>query len=121
MFSKFLLVFFFFFFIVIFIPNNSNANIYQLKCKNNRNTTVWVYSFKRKAVVLSEINQGKTKVNFTIERNTNTSFVSKGTLSKLKTNVTYSQNSNELSVLQTSLRGSNQFYKCTKPKLIKEE
>ena len=54
-------------------------------------------------------------------KKTNTSFTSKGKLSKIKTDVTYDQNSNKLSVLQTSLRGSNQFYKCTKPKLIKEE
>ena len=121
MFSKFLFTFFTFLIIVIFIPNNSNANIYQLICKNNKNTTVWVYSFKRKAVILTKINQGKTKVNFTIERNTNTSFVSKGALSKLKTNVTYDQNSNQLSVLQTSLRGSDQFYQCLKPQLIKKE
>ena len=72
-------------------------------------------------MVLTKINQGETKVNFTIEKNTNTSFVSKGTLSKLKTNVTYDQNSNQLSVLQTSLRGSSQFYQCSKPKLMKEE
>jgi len=72
-------------------------------------------------VILTKINQGETKVNFTIEKNTNTSFASKGALSKLKTNVTYDQNSNKLSVLQTSLRGSNQFYKCLKPLLIKEE
>ena len=121
MFSKFLIVFFSLFIIVIFIPNNSNANIYQLTCKNNKNTTVWVYSFKRNAVVLSEINQGKTKVNFTMGKKTNTSFTSKGKLSKIKTDVTYDQNSNKLSVLQTSLRGSNQFYQCSKPKLIKEE
>ena len=121
MFSKFLFTFFTFLIIVIFIPNNSNANIYQLICKNNKNTTVWVYSFKRKAVILTKINQGETKVNFTIERNTNTSFVSNGTLSKLKTNVNYNQSSNQLSVLQTSLRGSSQFYQCSKPKLMKEE
>ena len=121
MFSKLLFTFFTFLIIIIFIPSNSNANIYQLTCKNTKNTTVWVYSFKRKTVVLTKINQKKTKVKFTIERNINASFESKGKLSKLKTNVAYNQNSNELSVLQTSLRGSNQFYQCSKPVLIKEE
>ena len=121
MFSKFLFTFFTFLIIVIFIPNDSNANIYQLTCKNKKNTTVWVYSFKRKAVILTKINQGETKVNFTIERNTNTSFMSIGALSKLETNVNYDQSSNQLSVLQASLRGSNQYYQCLKPKLIKEE
>ncbi len=62
-----------------------------------------------------------TSTIVTIERNINASFESKGKLSKLKTNVTYDQNSNQLSVLQTSLRGSNQFYQCSKPVLIKEE
>jgi len=72
-------------------------------------------------VILTKINQEETKVKFTIERNTNKSFVSKGKLSKYETNVTYNQNSNQLSMLQPSLRGSNQFYQCSKPVLIKEE
>ena len=72
-------------------------------------------------MILTKINQGETKVNFTIERNTNTSFMSIGALSKLETNVNYDQSSNQLSLLQTSLRGSNQYYQCLKPKLIKEE
>jgi hypothetical protein len=72
-------------------------------------------------VILTKINQEKTKVKFTIKRNSNTSFVSKGKLSRYETSVTYNQNSNELSMVQTSLRGSNQFYQCSKPVLIKEE
>ena len=72
-------------------------------------------------MILTKINQGETKINFTIERSTNTSFMSIGALSKLETNVNYDQSSNQLSVLQTSLRGSNQYYQCIKPKLIKEE
>ena len=65
--------------------------------------------------------KGKQKLILLWKKKTNTSFTSKGKLSKIKTNVTYDQNSNKLSVLQTSLRGSNQFYQCSKPKLIKEE
>ena len=121
MFSKFLFTFLILFISSIFVTNNSNANIYQLTCKNKKNTTTWVYSFKRKAVILSKLNNNKTKVSFKIERNTNTSFVSKGALSNLKTNVTYDQKSNQLSITQASLRGKNQFYECTKPTLIKEE
>ena len=121
MFSKLLLNFFILLIITLIIPNNSKANIYQLTCKNKKNTTTWVYSFKRKAVILTKINQNKTKVSFAIERSTNTSFVSKGAISNLKTSVTYDQKSNQLNMLQTSLRGSNRFYICTKPKLIKEE
>ena len=54
-------------------------------------------------------------------RQTPSSFTSNGSIGGLQTNVTYNQNSNELAMLQKSLRGSNQFYKCSKPKLIKEE
>ena len=106
MFSKLLLNFFILLIITFIVPNNSKANIYQLTCKNKKNTTTWVYSFKRKAVILTKINQNKTKINFAIERNTNTSFVSKGAISNLKTSVTYDQKSNQLNMLQTSLRGS---------------
>lgn len=70
---------------------------------------------------MSKLNNNKTKVSFKIERNTNTSFVSKGALSNLTTNVTYDERSNQLSITQVSLRGRNQFYDCAKPTLIKEE
>ena len=121
MFSKFLFTFLILFISSIFVTNNSNANIYQLTCKNKKNTTTWVYSFKRKAVILSKINNNKTKVTFKIKRNTNTSFESTGVMKNLKTNVTYNPKNNEISITQASLRGSNQFYQCSKPTLIKEE
>ena len=121
MFSKFLFTFLILFISSVFVASNSNANIYQLTCKNKKNTTTWVYSFKRKAVILSNLNNNKTKVSFKIERNTNTSFVSKGALRNLKTNVVYDGKTNQLSITQASLRGSNQFYKCSKPTLVKEE
>ena len=54
-------------------------------------------------------------------KQTPSSFSSVGSIGGLQTNLTYSQNSNELALLQKSLRGSNQFYKCAKPKLVKEE
>ena len=56
-----------------------------------------------------------------MDKQTPSSFTSSGSIAGFQTNVTYSQNSNELAMLQKSLRGSNQFYKCSKPKLIKEE
>lgn len=56
-----------------------------------------------------------------MDRVTPTSFTSKGVISGFDSNVTYTKNNNELAILQKSLRGSNQFYKCTKPKLVKEE
>jgi len=121
MYSKFFLNLIIILVFVYLIPTNSNANIYQLTCKNNKNSTTWVYSLKRKALILTKINNNKTKVNFSINRGTPTSFVSKGVISNLNTNVTYDQKSAQLSMLQTSLRGSNQFYQCAEPQLIKEE
>ena len=122
MFSKFFLNIFFITFVTIyFIPQNTNANIYQLTCKNKKNTTVWVYSNKREQVILTSINNSSTKVNFKMNRSTPSSFVSKGSIAGLETNVTYTQKNSELAMLQKSLRGSNQFYKCQEPKLIKEE
>ena len=118
---KFFLKFTIFLIVIAFIPKNSNANIYQLSCKNKKNTTVWVYSKKRKQIILTKINNSKTKVNFKMGKQTPSSFTSNGSIGGLQTNLTYSQNSNELAMLQKSLRGSNQFYKCSKPKLIKEE
>ena len=118
---KFFLKFTIVLIVIAFIPKNSNANIYQLSCKNKKNTTVWVYSNKRKQIILTKINNSKTKVNFKMDKQTPSSFTSNGSIGGLQTNVTYSQNSNELAMLQKSLRGSNQFYKCSKPKLIKEE
>ena len=107
--------------IIYFIPQNSNANIYELKCANKKNATHWVYSFKRNQVVLSRINTSSTKIGFTMERKTPTSFVAKGTLSKYKTDVIYDVSSGDLSIMQSSLRGTNQFYKCDPPKLVKKE
>ena len=121
MFSRFFLSLFILTTIIYFIPENTNANIYQLNCKSKKNSTTWVYSIKRKQVILTNINNSKTKVNFTMTKWTPTSFSSKGVVSKYKTNVTYNQNTNELAMLQKSLRGSNQFYKCQAPSLIKEE
>ena len=118
---KFFLKFTIVLIVIAFIPKNSNANIYQLSCKNKKNTTVWVYSKKRKQIILTKINNSKTKVNFKMGKQTPSSFSSVGSIGGLQTNLTYSQNSNELALLQKSLRGSNQFYKCSKPKLIKEE
>ena len=107
--------------IIYFFPKNTKANIYELTCKNKKNTTVWIYSYKRKQVILRQVNSQKTKVNFVINRSTPSSFLSKGVISKFDTNVTYDKKSGELAMLQKSLRGSNQFYKCKEPKLIKEE
>ena len=107
--------------IIYFIPQNSNANIYEVKCANKKNATHWVYSFKRNQVILSRINTSPTKIKFTMERKTPTSFVAKGTLSKYKTDIIYDVSSGDLSVMQSSLRGTNQFYKCDPPVLRKEE
>ena len=118
---KFFLKFTFILIVIALIPKNSNANIYELNCKNKKNRTIWVYSNKRNQIILTKINNSKTKVNFRMDKQTPSAFTSSGSIAGLETNVTYSQDSNELAMLQKSLRGSNQFYKCSKPKLIKEE
>ena len=56
-----------------------------------------------------------------MDRQTPGSFSSKGSFNGYDTNVTYTKKTNELAILQRALRGSNQFYKCTEPKLLKEE
>jgi len=56
-----------------------------------------------------------------MDRQTPGSFSSKGSFAGYETNVTYTKKTNELAMLQKALRGSNQFYKCSEPKLIKEE
>ena len=125
--KKFLMFFRFFFkliilFSIIYIfPENSKANIYQLSCKNKKNSTVWIYSFKRKQVILRQVNDQKTKVNFEINRSTPSSFVSKGVISKFDTNVTYDKKNWTVIYVTKIISGSNQFYKCKEPKLIKEE
>ena len=72
-------------------------------------------------MILTSINNSSTNVNFKMKRSTPSSFVSKGSIAGLETDVTYTQKNNELAMLQKSLRGSNQFYKCQEPKLNKEE
>ena len=97
------------------------ANIYEINCKNKKNVTTWVYSYKRSEVILTSINGSKAKVKFMMNQKTSNSFKSEGVLSKLKTSVVYTQNNNELSTLQPSLRGKNMFFQCNNPKILKKE
>ena len=92
-----------------------------MSCKSKKNNTVWVFSKKRKQVILTNINNTKTKINFRMDRQTDSAFLAKGVLSDLNTSVSFDERTRDLAMLQTSLRGSNQFYKCSTPKLIKEE
>ena len=92
-----------------------------MSCKSKKNNTVWVFSKKRKQVILTSINNTKTKINFRMDRQTDSAFLAKGVLSDLNTSVNFDEKTRDLAMLQTSLRGSNQFYKCSTPKLIKEE
>ena len=94
------------------------ANVEQA---NKNNSIIAVYSFKRNSAVLTSINGTETKVKFTMIQKTNSSFKSEGIVSKIKTSLEYKQNTKELAMLQSSLRGSNIFLKCEKPKLLKEE
>ena len=121
MLSRFLIGFFFINLIIYFFPNYSNANIFQTSCKSKKNTTLWVYSKKRNQLILTKINSTKTKVNFRIERKTETAFMAKGEIDDLITTINFDEKKGDLAMLQTSLRGSNQFYKCSAPKVVKAE
>ena len=121
MLSRFLIGFFFINLIIYFFPNYSNANIFQTSCKSKKNTTLWVYSKKRNQLILTKINSTKIKVNFRIERKTDTAFMAKGEIDDLITTVNFDEKKGDLAMLQTALRGSNQFYKCSAPKVIKAE
>ncbi|WP_440909297.1 hypothetical protein [Candidatus Pelagibacter sp.] len=107
--------------IVYFFPNNTNANIFQTSCKSKKNSTVWVYSKKRNQMILTKINNSKTKVSFSIDRKTETAFMAKGEIDDLVTTINFDEKKGDLAMLQTALRGSNQFYKCSAPKVIKAE
>ena len=112
------------FIIILFLilsPYKAIANIFELNCKNSNNSVIAVYSFKRNSAVITSINGTETKVKFTMIQKTNSSFKSEGIVSKIKTSLEYKQNTKELAMLQSSLRGSNIFLKCEKPKLLKEE
>ena len=121
MLSRFLISFFFINLIIYFFPDYSNANIFQTTCKSKKNNTVWVYSKKRNQLILTKINNSKTKINFRMERKTETGFVAKGEIDDMITTINFDETKGDLSMLQTALRGSNQFYKCSAPKVVKAE
>ena len=109
--------------LVIFIlaPEKLIANIYELSCKNSKNTATVVYSYKRNNVILTSSNNNKIKIKFLMSSKTANSFKSDGVIGNLKTSLTYNPNINELSMRQSSLRGKNIFLKCNEAKLLKEE
>ena len=45
----------------------------------------------------------------------------KGEIDDMITTVNFDETKGDLSMLQTALRGSNQFYKCSAPKVVKAE
>ena len=56
-----------------------------------------------------------------MERQTDTALMAKGEIDDMITTINFDEKKRDLAVLQTALRGSNQFYKCSAPKVIKEE
>ena len=80
-----------------------------------------VFSNKRKQVIITNTNNKKVKIKFKMLNSTPSAFKSSGNLGGLKTNITYNGQTNELSLTQSSLRGSNYFLKCKKPVLLKKE
>ena len=107
--------------VFILSPEKTMANIFELNCKNPKNVMTIIYSHKRSNVILTSINGSKTKVKFLMSKKTQNSFKSDGVIGNLKTSLTYNPNTNELSMLQSSLRGKNIFLNCSKAKLLKEE
>ena len=47
--------------------------------------------------------------------------MAKGEIDDMITTVNFDETKGDLAMLQTALRGSNQFYKCSTPKVIKAE
>ena len=47
--------------------------------------------------------------------------MAKGEIDDLITTINFDEKKGDLAMLQTALRGSNQFYKCSAPKVIKAE
>ncbi len=101
--------------------NKSFANIYGIDCSNKKGTTKWVYSLKRKAIVLYEQDSKKTKIKFQIKKETPSFLEAKGTLNEFKTTVTFDMGKKEITVLQSAIKGKNYFMQCNGPTLIKKE
>ncbi|MDC1538957.1 hypothetical protein N8444_04420 [Pelagibacteraceae bacterium] len=81
----------------------------------------FVYSLKRKAIILREENGVPTKVKFEIKRTTPTFFDSKGVYEDLKTTISYDMTKKEVTLLQSSLQGKNIFMQCSEPAILKKE
>ena len=101
--------------------NGSFANIYGIDCSNKKGTTKWVYSFKRKAIVLYEQDGQNTKVKFEIQKETPSFLEAKGNMNELKTTVSFDIGKKEITILQSALQGTNYFMQCSEPKILKEE
>ena len=121
MLSRFILSFFFIILIISFFKIILTQIFFKCLVKVRKITLFGFFPKKRKQVILTSINNTKTKINFRMERQTDSAFLAKGVLSDLNTSVNFDEKTRDLAMLQTSLRGSNQFYKCSTPKLIKEE
>ena len=107
--------------ILILLSNESFADIYGINCANKKGSTKWVYSLKRKAIVLYDQDGAKTKVKFEIKRETPGFLEAKGTLNEFKTTVTFDMGKKEITVLQSAIQGKNYFMQCDGPTLIKKE
>ena len=107
--------------ILISFGNTSYANIYGMECSNKKTAMSFVYSLKRKAIILREENGAPTKVKFEIKRTTPTFFDSKGVYEDLKTTISYDMTKKEVTLLQSSLQGKNIFMQCSEPAILKKE
>ena len=106
---------------MLLLSNGSFANIYGINCSNKKGATKWVYSFKRKAIVLYEQDGIKTKVKFEIKKETPSFLEAKGVLNEFKTTVTFDLGKKEITVLQSAIQGKNYFMQCSEPAVLKQE
>jgi len=81
----------------------------------------WVYSLKRKAIVLFKQDGKDVKVKFEIKDQTPEFFKAKGVMNEHQTDISYSLTDNELTITQAALFGQNYFLKCSDAKLEKKE
>jgi|OM-RGC.v1.027182595 hypothetical protein len=107
--------------ILISFSKTSYANIYGMECNNKKTSMSFVYSLKRKAIILRKGSASPVKVKFEIKKNTPTFFEAKGVYEDLKTTISFDMTKKEVTLLQASLQGKNIFMQCSDPVVLKKE
>jgi hypothetical protein len=92
-----------------------------MECNNKKTSMSFVYSLKRKAIILRKGSASPVKVKFEIKKNTPTFFEAKGVYEDLKTTIGFDMTKKEVTLLQASLQGKNIFMQCSDPVVLKKE